>query len=82
MLFTATRALRCRRITRPWEVYTRAHLPRDWAMTQNNLGAVLREQGSRTGGETPGVQLLADAVTAYQLALEVYTRAPCRKTGP
>ena len=45
----------------------------NWATTQNNLGIALGEQGSRTGG-AQGVQLLAAAVTAYQQALEVYTR--------
>ena len=42
-------------------------------MTQNNLGIALRDQGIRTGGER-GTQLLAEAVTAYRQALEVYTR--------
>ena len=55
------------------EVYTRETLPQQWAMTQNNLGIALRDQGIRTGGER-GTQLLAEAVAAYRQALEVYTR--------
>jgi tetratricopeptide (TPR) repeat protein len=54
------------------EGYTREQLPQQWAMTQNNLGAVLQEQGTRTGGEA-GARLLAEAVTAYRHALEVRT---------
>jgi len=56
------------------EVFTHAQLPQDWAMTQNNLGAALQEQGIRTGGEE-GARLLGEAVTAYRSALEVFTRA-------
>ena len=52
---------------------TRDQLPQDWAMTQNNLGAALSDQGIRTGGEQ-GRALLADAVKAYRNALQVYTR--------
>ena len=55
------------------EVRTREQLPQQWAMTQNNLGVALQEQGIRTGGEA-GAHLLAEAVTAYRQALEVYTR--------
>ncbi len=54
------------------DVRTRPDLPQDWAMTQNNLGSALAEQGTRTGGER-GTQLLAEAVTAYRQALEVRT---------
>ena len=46
----------------------------NWAMTQNNLGIALKTQGERTEGAA-GTQLLAEAVTAYRKALEVYTRA-------
>ena len=46
----------------------------NWAMTQNNLGIALGTQGERTEGAA-GTQLLAEAVTAYRKALEVYTRA-------
>ena len=46
------------------EVYTRETLPQQWAMTQNNLGATLGDQGIRTGGER-GTLLLAEAVAAY-----------------
>jgi tetratricopeptide (TPR) repeat protein len=55
------------------EVYTRTDLPQDWAMTQNNLGIALMDQGERTAGEG-GTQLLAEAVAAYRQALEVRTR--------
>jgi len=53
-------------------VYTRDDHPVDWAMTQNNLGIALQDQGIRTDG-AKGADLLADAVTAYRAALEVYT---------
>ena len=56
------------------EVYTREQLPQDWAMTQNNLGATLRNQGQRAGG-AEGQRLLAEAVAAYRATLEIYTRA-------
>ena len=54
------------------EVYTREQLPQDWAMTQNNLGTALSDQGIRTGG-AEGRRLLAEAVAAYRAALEVRT---------
>ena len=54
-------------------VYTKEQLPQDWAMTQNNLGAVLSNQVIRTGGEA-GTQLLAEAVVAYRAALIVRTK--------
>ncbi|AUB82308.1 tetratricopeptide repeat protein [Candidatus Thiodictyon syntrophicum] len=53
-------------------VYARAALPQDWAMTQNNLGRALQQQGSRTGGEE-GRRLLAVAIAAYREALTVFT---------
>ncbi|MCP4933392.1 MAG: TIR domain-containing protein, partial [bacterium] len=56
------------------KVRTRAQLPQQWAMTQNNLGSALQEQGIRTGGEE-GRRLLAEAVDAYRNALQVRTRA-------
>ena len=55
-------------------VYTKAAMPADWAMTQNNLGTALSTQGERTGG-AEGLTLLADAVTAYRDALTFYTKA-------
>ena len=55
---------------RPSKCCTREQLPQDWAMTQNNLGTALQDQGIRTGGEA-GAHLLAEAVTAYRQALEV-----------
>jgi tetratricopeptide (TPR) repeat protein len=54
-------------------VRTREQLPQDWAMTQNNLGTVLSDLGTRTGGEE-GAKLLQASVTAYENALVVYTR--------
>ena len=33
------------------EVKTKADLPQDWAVTQNNLGIALQELGTRSGGE-------------------------------
>ena len=42
-------------------------------MTQNNLGVALRDQAARTEGPK-GAELLAQAVSAYRSALEVYTR--------
>ncbi|MEP1013331.1 MAG: tetratricopeptide repeat protein, partial [Paracoccaceae bacterium] len=47
--------------------------PVAWAMTQNNLGAALGDQGNRTDG-SKGADLLEQAVTAYRAALEVRTR--------
>ncbi|MEP5732446.1 MAG: hypothetical protein ABJL67_24110 [Sulfitobacter sp.] len=44
-----------------------------WAAGQNNLAAALRNQAIRTDGPK-GAHLLAQAVTAYRAALEVYTR--------
>jgi tetratricopeptide (TPR) repeat protein len=46
-------------------IWTKDQLPQDWAGTQNDLGNVLRDQGTRTGGE---------AGTAYRAALTVRTK--------
>jgi hypothetical protein len=46
---------------------------RNWAETQNNLGAAFRAQAARIES-TKGAELLAQAVTAYRSALEVFTR--------
>ena len=54
-------------------VRTKETLPQDWAMTQNNLGTVLRTQGWRTGDEA-GKELTRQAITAYELALQIITR--------
>jgi tetratricopeptide (TPR) repeat protein len=54
-------------------IYTREQLPQPWAITQNNLGTALREQGTRTEGQC-GAQLIAEAVEAYRQALLVRTR--------
>ncbi len=53
------------------EEYTRARVPLDWAMTQNNLGIILRALGERESGTAR----LEEAVTAYRAALEERTRA-------
>lgn len=45
----------------------------NWAMTQNNLAIALRNQALRVEGAA-GADLLARAVTAYEVALEVRTR--------
>ena len=42
-------------------------------MTQNNLGIVLQEQCTRTGGEAGGT-LIRQAIDAYELALQVWTK--------
>ena len=55
------------------EIRIRELSPKDWALTQNNLGVALQDQGERTGGNEAR-DLLAQAVTAYRAALEVYTR--------
>ncbi|VAX21052.1 Argininosuccinate lyase, partial [hydrothermal vent metagenome] len=55
------------------EVITRESSPQDWAATQNNLGATLRELASRSEGEEMA-KLLNRSVKAYKLALTVYTR--------
>src|SRR5271166_2698492 len=43
------------------------------AITQNNLGTALYNQGIRTEG-AKAAELLAEAVAAYRSALEIYTR--------
>jgi len=49
------------------EVYTQEASPQQWAMTQNNLGVALSNQGTPTG--------VIEALKAYQSALEVRTRS-------
>jgi tetratricopeptide (TPR) repeat protein len=49
---------------------TRERVPRDWAMTQNNLGAALQTLGERGSG----TELLEQAVAAYSEALKERTR--------
>jgi len=46
--------------------------PERWAEGQIHLGTALRDQGLRTEG-AKGTKLLAQAVTAYLRALEVFT---------
>jgi hypothetical protein len=58
---------------RAQRVDTREQLPQAWAATQNNLGVALWDQANRPEG-LKGVELLAQAVSAFGSALEVYTR--------
>ena len=50
-------------------VFTREAFPRDWAITQNNLGNAYRNRIRGNKADN-----LEDAIEAYQKALEVYTR--------
>ena len=54
------------------EVFTRAELPQQWAMTQNNLGNALQELGTRSDGEEGRAHLLS-AIACYDGALLVFT---------
>ncbi|MBX3495070.1 MAG: hypothetical protein KF769_02405 [Parvibaculum sp.] len=56
------------------ETWSEADHPLQWAATQNNLGAALRNQGARLAGAV-GAALLGEAVAAYRAALRVYTEA-------
>ncbi|NKB56356.1 MAG: hypothetical protein GKS00_08475 [Alphaproteobacteria bacterium] len=56
------------------EVHTRAEMPAQWAMTQNNLASALRVMGDRAGG-AEGLAALERAVVAYEASLEVCTRS-------
>jgi tetratricopeptide (TPR) repeat protein len=58
---------RGRRLT---ELNPRAHVPLDWARTQNNLGNALRMLGNRESGTAK----LEEAVVAYREALKEWTR--------
>ncbi|MDT9191299.1 MAG: tetratricopeptide repeat protein, partial [Limnospira sp. PMC 894.15] len=51
------------------EVYTRTAFPKDWALTQMNLGGayLYRIRGERADN-------IESAIGCYQVALEVYTR--------
>src|SRR5262249_56036748 len=55
------------------KVYTREHLPQQWAATQNNLGTALSSQGERSVGEE-SARLLGEAVASFREALKIYTR--------
>jgi Tetratricopeptide repeat len=57
--------------------YTRARVPLQWAMTQNNLGLALWNLGERERGTAR----LEEAVAAYRAALEEYTRARAAPMG-
>ena len=54
------------------EVYTREQLPQDWAMTQYNLGIVLRDLGERSSG-TERICHFQESVVAFENALTVLT---------
>lgn len=72
------------------EVYTRQQFPQNWAKTQNNLATALTYQAARSSVDDvirlalgvratrssgdDDVRILAEAVSAYRSALEVYTR--------
>ena len=58
------------------QVFTQDSSPQQWAGTQNNLGNTLREQAQASKEESPDrcAQLVAEAVEAYRLALQVRTR--------
>ncbi len=50
--------------------WRRERVPRDWAMTQNNLGVALARLGERESGS----ERLEQAVKAYEAALQEWTR--------
>jgi tetratricopeptide (TPR) repeat protein len=58
------------RLNRLVELTPRERMPRDWAMTQNNLGNVLASLGERESGTVK----LEQAVVAYREALKELTR--------
>jgi tetratricopeptide (TPR) repeat protein len=54
-------------------VRTREQMPRQWAITQNNLGNALQAQGTKA--EAPeSLRLFGEALVAYRDALLVFTR--------
>ena len=57
--------------TEALEECTRARVPLDWAMTQNNLGGALVTLGERESGR----ERLEQAVAAFTEALKERTRA-------
>lgn len=56
------------------EILTPTAAPYQWAVTQNNLGNVLRVLGARQSGRE-ALRSLAEAGDAYEAALMVFTRA-------
>jgi tetratricopeptide (TPR) repeat protein len=54
-------------------VLSRDSFPREWAITQNNLGIALGRQAERTEG-AEGARLLVEAVKVYRDALSIRTR--------
>jgi hypothetical protein len=59
------------------ELRPRNAFPRDWGLTQNNLGAALRLLGARESGTAR----LEEAVSAHREALKVFTRARAARMG-
>jgi MoxR-like ATPase len=68
------------------EIYTRAHLRKNWAITQNNLGLAYFPENWATTQNNLGLaykdkitgnraENIDEAISCYQLALEIYTRA-------
>jgi tetratricopeptide (TPR) repeat protein len=55
------------------EIFADEHLPQQWAMTQINLGAALKMQGTHTGGQE-AANLLGQSVQASRAALGVINR--------
>jgi tetratricopeptide (TPR) repeat protein len=56
------------------QVYTRDTRPQQWAATQNNLGNAFRSLVGRESDSRRAADLLGEAVTAYKLALQAFTR--------
>jgi tetratricopeptide (TPR) repeat protein len=54
------------------EVFTTESFPKDWAITEINLGQFLDDLGAMTEGSS-GIQMLAEAAQAMQGALRVYS---------
>ncbi len=60
------------------EEFTRARVPLQWAMTQNNLGNALSTLGERESGTAR----LEEAVPAFRATLQEYTRERVPLHGP
>ncbi len=63
------------------EFRTKADLPQDWAVTQNNLGLALWEEGLHASGDR-ATALFDQAAQAFRRVLEVDTQADRPRTGP
>ena len=66
-------ALSARMWAQARDALSQTEQPELWTNVQNDLGAALSQQGTRTGG-AEGAGLLGQAVAAYGAALEVWTR--------